>query len=57
MEGYCEEVRRLKDKFFGLELNNVASRYNEVADELAKITLGRTMVPQTSSPGTYSNPR
>jgi ribonuclease HI len=45
MEAYCEEVRRLKDKFYGLELNHIARRYNETADELAKIALGRTTVP------------
>jgi ribonuclease HI len=45
MEAYCNEVRRLEDKFCGLELNHVARRYNETADELAKIASGRTMVP------------
>jgi hypothetical protein len=45
MEAYCDEVRRLEDKFYGLELNHIARRYNETADELAKIALGRTMVP------------
>jgi ribonuclease HI len=45
MEAYCEEVRRLEDKFHGLELNHVARRYNETADELAKISSGRTTVP------------
>jgi ribonuclease HI len=45
MEAYCDEVRRLEDKFHGLELNHVARRYNETADELAKIASGRTMVP------------
>jgi hypothetical protein len=45
MEAYCEEVRHIEDKFFDLELNHVARRYNEVADELTKIALGRTMVP------------
>jgi hypothetical protein len=29
----------------GLELNHIARRYNETADELAKIASGRTMVP------------
>jgi hypothetical protein len=24
MEAYCDEVRRLEDKFYGLELNHVA---------------------------------
>jgi ribonuclease HI len=45
MEAYCDEVRHLEDKFFGLELNHIAQRYNETADELAKIALGRTTVP------------
>jgi hypothetical protein len=45
MEAYCEEVRCLEDKFHGLKLNHIARRYNEVADELAKITSNRTTVP------------
>jgi hypothetical protein len=45
MEAYCDEVQHLKDKFHGLELIHVARRYNETADELAKIDSGRTMVP------------
>jgi hypothetical protein len=45
MEAYCDEVRRLEDKFYGLELNHIARRYNESADELAKIASGRTTVP------------
>jgi ribonuclease HI len=42
---YCDEVRRLEDKFYGLELNHIARRHNETADELAKIASGRTTVP------------
>jgi hypothetical protein len=45
MEAYCDEVRRLEDKFYGLELNHIARRYNETTDELAKIAPGRTTVP------------
>jgi ribonuclease HI len=45
MEAYCNEVRRLEDKFYGLELNHIARRYNETADELAKIASGWTAVP------------
>jgi hypothetical protein len=45
MEAYCDEVRRLEDKFYGLKLNHIARRYNETADELAKIASGRTTVP------------
>jgi ribonuclease HI len=32
MEAYCDEVRRLEDKFYGLELNHITRRYNETAD-------------------------
>ena len=39
MEAYCNEVRRLEDKFDGLKLNHIARKYNEEADELAKIVL------------------
>jgi ribonuclease HI len=45
MEVYCDEVWCLEDKFYGLELNHVARRYNETADELSKIASGRTTVP------------
>jgi ribonuclease HI len=45
MEGYCDEVRRLEDKFYELELNHIARRYNETVDELAKIASGQTTVP------------
>jgi ribonuclease HI len=45
MEAYCDEVRRLEDKFYELELNHIARRYNETADELAKIASRRTTVP------------
>jgi ribonuclease HI len=40
MEAYCDEVRRLEDRFYGLELNHTARRYNETADELDKIAWG-----------------
>jgi ribonuclease HI len=45
MEAYCDEVWRLEDKFYVLELNHIARWYNETADELAKIASGRTTVP------------
>jgi ribonuclease HI len=45
MEAYCDEFRRLEDKFYGLELNHIARWYNETVDELAKIASGRTTVP------------
>jgi hypothetical protein len=45
MKAYCKKVRRLEDKFHGLELNHVARRYNEATDELAKIASSRATVP------------
>jgi len=45
MEAYCKEVRRLEDKFHGPELVHIAPRYNEAADELAKIASTRGTVP------------
>jgi len=45
MEAYCKEVRRFEDKFHGLELIHIARRYNEAADELAKIASTRGTVP------------
>jgi hypothetical protein len=45
MEAYCDEIRCLEDKFYGLELNHVAQWYNKTAYELAKVASGRTMVP------------
>jgi len=40
MEAYCNAVRCLEDKFNGLEINHIACKYNEEADELAKIASG-----------------
>jgi hypothetical protein len=45
VEAYCKAVRALEDKFYGIELNHVPRRYNEEADELAKIASGRITVP------------
>ncbi|XP_072147465.1 uncharacterized protein [Setaria viridis] len=44
MAAYCNEVRKLEDKFDGLELNHVTRRFNEAADELAKAASGRKPV-------------
>jgi hypothetical protein len=47
MEAYCKAVRALEDKFYGTELNHVPRRYNEEADELAKIASGGSPFPRT----------
>ena len=33
MEAYYKLVRRLEDKFDGLELNHIARKFNEATDE------------------------
>ena len=45
MEAYCKLVRRLEDKFDGLELNHIAWKYNEAVDELAKMASAQALVP------------
>jgi ribonuclease HI len=45
MEACCKAVRAIEDKFYGIELNHVPRRYNEEADELAKIASRRITVP------------
>jgi ribonuclease HI len=45
MEAYCKAMRALEHKFYGIELNHVPRRYNEEADELAKIASGRITIP------------
>jgi hypothetical protein len=45
MEAYCNAVRALEDKFYGIELNHMPRRYNEEADKLAKIASGRITIP------------
>jgi ribonuclease HI len=54
MEAYCKAVRALEDKFYGIEHNHVPRRYNEEADELAKIASGRiTVPPERLRPGRH----
>jgi hypothetical protein len=45
MEDYCKAVRRLEERFDGLELNHITRKHNKATDELAKIVSGQTMVP------------
>ncbi|XP_034578804.1 uncharacterized protein [Setaria viridis] len=45
MAAYCNKVRKLEEKFDGLELNHVARCFNEAADELAKAASGRKPIP------------
>jgi len=46
MDAYYKAVRRLEEKFDGLELNHVLRKYNEAADALAKMASEWATVPQ-----------
>ena len=45
MTAYYREVRRMEDKFDGLELNHIPRRLNKAADVLAKAASGQEPVP------------
>jgi len=45
MDAYCKAVRRLEERFDGLERNHVLRKYNEAADALAKMASERAIVP------------
>ena len=45
MSAYCQEVRKLEDKFDGLKFTHVLRDNNQAADELAKIGSSRSEVP------------
>jgi hypothetical protein len=45
MEAYYNTVPAIEDKFYSIELNHIPRRYNEEADELAKIASGRITIP------------
>ncbi|XP_066382909.1 uncharacterized protein [Miscanthus floridulus] len=45
MEAYCQEVRRLEDRFDGLKLNHIPRLLNEAADTLMKAVSYREPVP------------
>ena len=45
MEAYYKLIRRLEDKFDGLELNHIAWKFNEAADKLEKMASARASVP------------
>ena len=41
MAAYCQEVRKLEDKFWGIELHHVPRKDNDAADFLAKLAARR----------------
>ena len=45
MDAYCKAVRRLEDKFDGLDLNHVLRKFNETTDALANMASEWATVP------------
>jgi hypothetical protein len=45
MDAYCLEVRKLENKFYGLEFHHVVRDNNIAADVLSKLSSTRTQVP------------
>ena len=45
IDTYCKVVRRLEEKFDGLEPNHVLRKYNEATNALAKMASERATVP------------
>jgi hypothetical protein len=45
MDAYCLEVRKLEDKFYGLEFHHVVRDNNVAADVLSKLGSTRAQVP------------
>jgi hypothetical protein len=45
MDAYCLEVRKLEDKFYGLEFHHVVRVNNVAADVLSKLGSTRAQVP------------
>ena len=45
MVAYYRKVRRLEDKFDGLELNHIPRCLNEVANAVAKVAFSQELVP------------
>ena len=45
MDAYCVVIRKLKDKFYGIEYHHVVRADNQVADELSKLGSIRVEIP------------
>ena len=45
METYCAMIRKLEDKFYGIEYHHVVWANNQAVDELSKIGSTRADIP------------
>jgi hypothetical protein len=45
MDAYCAQIRKLENKFYGLEFHHVVWADNEAADKLSKLGSTRAAIP------------
>ena len=45
MDTYCAQIRKLENKFYGLEFHHVVRADNQAADELSKLGSTRAQIP------------
>jgi hypothetical protein len=45
MDAYCAQIRKLENKFYGLEFHHVVRADNEAADKLSKLGSTRAVIP------------
>jgi ribonuclease HI len=45
MDAYCAQIRKLKNKLYGMEFHHVLRAHNQVADELSKLGSTRAEIP------------
>jgi hypothetical protein len=45
MDAYCAQIRKLENKFYGLEFHHVVRADNEAADKLSKLGSTQVAIP------------
>jgi hypothetical protein len=45
MDAYCAQIRKLENKFYGLEFHHVVRADNEAVDKLSKLGSTRAVIP------------
>jgi hypothetical protein len=45
MDAYCAQIRKLENKFYGLEFHHVVHADNEAADKLSKLGSTQAEIP------------
>jgi hypothetical protein len=45
MDAYCMQIRKLENKFYGLEFHHVVQADNEAADKLLKLGSTQVVIP------------